>query len=1548
MDLRKFLSLCVAALLIAGFSSQATALDVAEPGGIWIRVTEPDSGNFAKIADTVRVQVLTLGTIVDDLYVGVVTDTSATQAAVQAVVAMTAAGDGRNSTGGVTSPKVVMAASMTGAASAKFTVGASGTAVDTFGFKFAITTADTEFTSASKLKVAIWAKYLTSVGGPFSTSYGKLTALDTDVQVNSNFSTPVGDNNQFSVDGKRPITSSAISGGVIDSVRIDTTGVSTTLASVGSLTGYGIGDKLKLNLYLNTGAAFGANAKQAKVVLVDTTQHFDVQATIDSAVYTYTFDNLFVSPVKDSTVIAEGDDWSNAERMYAVAFLEDAAGNLSGTSATAAAPSGLTNGTFYIADAKRPTIKPLVPSQDSITSFTARIDTTFAWVDKADGSLDAATTFTLNPLKILVDEGIPDTKVFVTIGSTKDTLSGSPVKDTAKTFATGSASGATAAEQKRERISTTQAGKTGLTVKIEATDSLGNSSSVSVTGVTFDEVLPKPTRYFPGQTSVPTDEDNSDAPTINEATVDPIIRLSETVDSLVIQYVEKDKASGPDTLIERWSSGHNKLDDVGKDGTFALTDTLLDGSEYTLQIYFEDVAGNIWVTGPDTMTYTKDFDNPIATNLKVDLAKLSGGTAANDSVIAGEAQVLTLTAIDTSGGDTVTAVTYKQVGDIAVSIISEGDSVALADMLIWGTGVSIAATDSGMGMADMDVDGWVLGQRDIRLSSQLTIDDMTVSFDDTVNTIGGVSDTITVDAAELYEYAVTAMEEGVASTGVSGDFQVHVVAVDRYGNPSMKAPTSMSTSADSQAILDSRVTDAIDKEDLLVQFGASEADASVPPGPQSFDGDAMFTVIAPDRTGDVLIVSVRTFNATADSTGLNAGGTSKYLQARGTVTVGFVPFGEEPVVPVEGAPAAPDTLLVQDWMGADGEGDQGGFVAVSFPPSDDHAVVSQYRLSREMLVTTGTDSAGNVVTLTTAVKKYVPWTVIDAVPVDTSDAVVRAVVPTLDNVTTKWGIAAEKGGTTSERTVAKRVFTLESVQQMVQLLGVAPERVLTNDELIKQFNAPKDYVKSILGDQKNVVYAALDPDLNSLLGTSTVKSSIRTEGGKIIASTRTISEEAAAVDNIPPTAVTDAKGSSETDGVALSWTTSADDKIVAFSTYRGMSIPIAGVDKYQVLRGTTNDNLAAIGTVEGGVSSFSDTDLPQGAGALVYRVDALDLDNATAGAPFSVVIGAARQQFVDANDNPVYIVDLVNTPGVQDFNDFISFAQAYLTEAGQAGFNVQADTNDDGIVNFSDFIAFAQAYLREVAGPAAKLVSVPTPPGVNDNVEMSLSLISDRVLVGQTVSFDVSLANTKSLYGYGLTLTYDPEKFELVDAVPAENDMLKAAGGETPLFLKHTEDAGQVTLMNAVINGDAASGDGSVVTVTFKVLREFEDNARFEIADGLVFDPNSLSNPVVTLGALSVETTPTEFALLQNYPNPFNPETTIKYNLAEGANVQLRIYNIVGQVVKTMVGERQSAGRYQVRWNGTDDRGVAVSSGIYFYQISAGKFQDVKRLMLLK
>lgn len=88
---------------------------------------------------------------------------------------------------------------------------------------------------------------------------------------------------------------------------------------------------------------------------------------------------------------------------------------------------------------------------------------------------------------------------------------------------------------------------------------------------------------------------------------------------------------------------------------------------------------------------------------------------------------------------------------------------------------------------------------------------------------------------------------------------------------------------------------------------------------------------------------------------------------------------------------------------------------------------------------------------------------------------------------------------------------------------------------------------------------------------------------------------------------------------------------------------------------------------------------------------------------------------------------------------------------------------------------------------------------------------------------------------------------------------------------------------------------------------------------------------------------PYQFSLDQNYPNPFNPTTTIRYQLAEAGAVQLKLYDVLGRVVATLVNERQEAGQYETRFNAS-----SLSSGIYFYTIRAGNKIATKKMMLLK
>ena len=93
---------------------------------------------------------------------------------------------------------------------------------------------------------------------------------------------------------------------------------------------------------------------------------------------------------------------------------------------------------------------------------------------------------------------------------------------------------------------------------------------------------------------------------------------------------------------------------------------------------------------------------------------------------------------------------------------------------------------------------------------------------------------------------------------------------------------------------------------------------------------------------------------------------------------------------------------------------------------------------------------------------------------------------------------------------------------------------------------------------------------------------------------------------------------------------------------------------------------------------------------------------------------------------------------------------------------------------------------------------------------------------------------------------------------------------------------------------------------------------------------------------------PNKFILHQNYPNPFNPVTTLRYDIPENAFVNIRIYDLKGRLVNTLVSKGQTAGYKAIKWAGVDDKGKAVSAGIYLYEIQAGNFRDTKKMVLLK
>jgi len=116
-------------------------------------------------------------------------------------------------------------------------------------------------------------------------------------------------------------------------------------------------------------------------------------------------------------------------------------------------------------------------------------------------------------------------------------------------------------------------------------------------------------------------------------------------------------------------------------------------------------------------------------------------------------------------------------------------------------------------------------------------------------------------------------------------------------------------------------------------------------------------------------------------------------------------------------------------------------------------------------------------------------------------------------------------------------------------------------------------------------------------------------------------------------------------------------------------------------------------------------------------------------------------------------------------------------------------------------------------------------------------------------------------------------------------------------------------------------------------------------------DTNEKPDYISVMQPSSVESIPSSAtltaSLFQNHPNPFNSETFIKYHIPKAGSVILKIYNHLGQEVRTLVDEKKNAGYFDVRWDGRDDKGIRVSSGIYLYRIQTGNFSDVKKILFM-
>jgi hypothetical protein len=160
------------------------------------------------------------------------------------------------------------------------------------------------------------------------------------------------------------------------------------------------------------------------------------------------------------------------------------------------------------------------------------------------------------------------------------------------------------------------------------------------------------------------------------------------------------------------------------------------------------------------------------------------------------------------------------------------------------------------------------------------------------------------------------------------------------------------------------------------------------------------------------------------------------------------------------------------------------------------------------------------------------------------------------------------------------------------------------------------------------------------------------------------------------------------------------------------------------------------------------------------------------------------------------------------------------------------------------------------------------------------------------------------------------------------------AGGKAEICIaalginKELNGSGEVAKLH-IRREDASAADVRFETIDVRDVA----NTRFELLNG---DDHEL--PVV----------PVVTALMQNYPNPFNPVTTISFDMAKAGRVAINVYGVSGHLIRTLVDNNMDPGRYNIDWDGRDNNGSRVSSGVYFYRMRTADYNSTRKMILLR
>jgi hypothetical protein len=301
-----------------------------------------------------------------------------------------------------------------------------------------------------------------------------------------------------------------------------------------------------------------------------------------------------------------------------------------------------------------------------------------------------------------------------------------------------------------------------------------------------------------------------------------------------------------------------------------------------------------------------------------------------------------------------------------------------------------------------------------------------------------------------------------------------------------------------------------------------------------------------------------------------------------------------------------------------------------------------------------------------------------------------------------------------------------------------------------------------------------------------------------------------------------------------------------------------------------------------------------------------------------------------------------NQVDIADANLIFSIWNQTLADAGYVR---GADVNADGVINAID-LGFVTANFGNDGFGAPPVFKRITEAGDNSVAVVEVKGVEevDAWWPGRVFEVTTRATGMSDVMAYDLAISYDPDRVKLLSGSQAvsEGDVF-AENARGTLFFQRAEP-GLIEVAAGRVGRDmTASGDADLVTVRFVTLAD--DPGLIEVVSGQLVNS---AYQGVDMRVKKAQALPQIAALHQNFPNPFNPSTEIRFDIPTARNVELRVYNQLGQTVRTLVQSRMKAGTYRIKWDGRTEAGHGVSSGVYFYSLEAGAYSQIRKMTLVK